>query len=248
MQPSLDSEETVQSLRVMSYNIRHGQGLDEQIDLPRIAAVIREHSPDLVALQEIDRQTDRSAGVDQAAELGKLTGLTASFGLALPLQGGQYGNVVLSRYPVSAVTNHPLPHSPDREPRTAVACRVETPAGTGIMFISTHLDYLPEDPKDRLAQVREINERLGQDDDLPAIIAGDFNADPDSAPLNLLRECWYDATGENQQLTFPADFPTIRIDHIFVRPARRWQVLQVEVINEPLASDHRPILAVLQLR
>src|SRR5262245_26822074 len=77
-----------QTLRVLSYNIHHGEGTDGKLDLARIAGVITAAKPDLVALQEVDRRATRTKGVDQTAELAKLTGLQAEFGKAIDLQGG----------------------------------------------------------------------------------------------------------------------------------------------------------------
>jgi endonuclease/exonuclease/phosphatase family metal-dependent hydrolase len=79
------AEPTTVQVRVLSYNIHHGAGTDGELDLPRIANVIRRLKPDLVALQEVDKKTQRSRGVDQAAELGRLTGMHAVFGKAIML-------------------------------------------------------------------------------------------------------------------------------------------------------------------
>ena len=62
-------------VRVLTYNIHHGEGLDGRIDLPRQAAIMTSAAPDLVALQEVDRGTARAGGVDQLAELARLTGM-----------------------------------------------------------------------------------------------------------------------------------------------------------------------------
>src|SRR4030095_13030808 len=87
------------SLRLVTYNIHHGEGNDGSIDLPRLAHVTQSLHPDLVALQEVDIKTARTGQVDQAAELARLTGMHYVFGKAIDFDGGQYGNVVLSRYP-----------------------------------------------------------------------------------------------------------------------------------------------------
>lgn len=71
---------TCQELRVLTYNIHHGEGTDGKFDLDRIAKLISAQEPDLVALQEIDVKTARASGVDQAAKLAKLTGMHYAFG------------------------------------------------------------------------------------------------------------------------------------------------------------------------
>ena len=96
-------------VRVLTYNIHHGEGTDGKIDLARTGEAIKRVTPDLVALQEVDKATARSRGVDQAAELGKLTGMHAAFGKAMDFARGQYGEAILSRYPLTEVQVHSLP-------------------------------------------------------------------------------------------------------------------------------------------
>lgn len=77
------------ALRVVSYNIRHGAGMDGRVDLARTAAVLRALSPDLVALQEVDERVKRSGGVDQAQQLGEALGMQARFTSFMDYQGGR---------------------------------------------------------------------------------------------------------------------------------------------------------------
>src|SRR5690606_4366306 len=97
-------------LRVLSYNIHHAEGVDGKLDLERIAEVIRAAKPDLVALQEVDRNARRTGSVDQPAELARLTEMQVVFGSNIELQGGHYGNAVLSRFPIASERNHLLPN------------------------------------------------------------------------------------------------------------------------------------------
>ena len=87
------------SLKILSYNIKHGRGMDGKVDLPRIAKVVRSLSPDLVALQEIDRNCTRSGSIDLTAELGAMLGMEGRFGKFMDYQGGEYGLAVLSVLP-----------------------------------------------------------------------------------------------------------------------------------------------------
>jgi endonuclease/exonuclease/phosphatase family metal-dependent hydrolase len=87
--------EPTDTLRILSYNIHHGAGMDEVLDLDRIAALIREVNPDLVALQEMDSVVTRTGGVDQMATLGESTGLQPLFGRFMAYQGGAYGMGIL---------------------------------------------------------------------------------------------------------------------------------------------------------
>ena len=90
------------TLRVLSYNIHHGRGTDGVVDLPRIARVIRGCEADVAVLQEVDDRTTRTGGVDQTAELARLTGMHAVFGRQIDYQGGRYGQAILCRWPLEA--------------------------------------------------------------------------------------------------------------------------------------------------
>ena len=123
------------TVRILAYNIHHGAGMDEILDLERVADLIRRVDPDLVALQEIDSATVRTGRVDQAAELGRLTGLTSLFGRFMEYQGGAYGMALLSRWPVEDFQNLRLPDG--AEPRTSVAALVRSPR-TGRVALQSH--------------------------------------------------------------------------------------------------------------
>ena len=82
---------------------------------------------------------------------------------------------------------------------------------------------------------------------LPAILAGDLNAPPDDLVIGTLMRQWTNATNGPALLTSPAGAPKTQIDYILVRPAKRWTVVETKVIDEPIASDHRPLLAILKL-
>lgn len=105
-------------LRVLSYNIHHGEGVDGKLDLDRIARTIQSVEPDLVALQEVDRKVTRTGGIDQPAELARLTKMQVAFGGNIVLQGGDYGNAVLSRWPIRRHENHKLPRFDNGEQRS----------------------------------------------------------------------------------------------------------------------------------
>lgn len=231
-----------QRLTVLSYNIRHGMGMDGRIDLERTAAVIRRAAPAIVAVQEVDRRTERSGAVDQAEELGRLTGLKAVFGRAIDHQGGQYGNAVLSRLPVLGSTVHPLP---GEEPRALLEVRLKAQAQE-ILFFATHLDATrPEDHRkaagERIVRIAAARGRT------PAILAGDLNTVPERATLPVLASAWTIAGGGRERPTVPVENPRRQIDWILFRPAERWRTVEVRVLDEKTASDHRPILAVLEL-
>ncbi len=230
------------TVRVLSYNIRHGRGMDGAIDLPRIAAVITALQPDLVALQEVDQGTTRSGGLDQAAELGRLCGMHAVFGKAMDHQGGGYGEAVLSRWPIRRSEVLPLPASAGFEPRAAMMIEVDV-GGLPLRFLGTHLDH--QATAERRRQIGVLNARFP--DFAPTILAGDLNAGPASEEYQDLRGSWHDFADGHGAGTYPADAPVRRIDYVLVRPASRFQLADYRVVDERLASDHRPVWMVLDL-
>jgi endonuclease/exonuclease/phosphatase family metal-dependent hydrolase len=234
-------------LTVLTYNIHHAAGADQKVDLPRIARVICALEPDLVALQEVDQNTGRTGGVDEAAELGRFTNLHAAYGPAMDYQGGKYGDAILSRLPIvsSRVIKLPWTQGDRREPRVALAVTCRTDAGQQIVFVSTHLDHTGHSP-DRLPQAKAIAEALAAEE-RPTILAGDFNCGPASPPVRALEETWSIASNGDPSPTCPADEPRSKIDHVLVKPATRWRVVEAKVVDERAASDHRPVLVKLEL-
>ena len=230
------------TLRVLTYNVHHGEGTDKKIDLPRLAKVITAAKPDLVALQEVDRKTRRSGGVDQAAELARLTGLNGRFARQIDYEGGEYGQAVLSRFPLGDPTIHWLPGTPDRERRIAAAVRVRT-GERDLTFVTTHLHHAR--PEFREQQARAINDLFAAADG-PVVLAGDLNAMPAEKPIELLAAKWTLVPGGKGQPTYPARKPVKPLDYVLCRPAAAFRVIEVRVIEEAVASDHRPVLAVLE--
>jgi endonuclease/exonuclease/phosphatase family metal-dependent hydrolase len=233
-------------LRVLSYNIHHGEGMDHKLDLPRIANVIKSVDPDLVSLQEVDRGTQRTNRVDQPVELGRLTGMNVVFGGNIRFQGGDYGNAVLSRLPILRHENHLLPRFDEGEQRGVLEVEVELPDGAGtLLFLATHLDHRAAD-RERIASAKAINQLVADNPRRPAVLAGDLNAVPDSETLRQFETTWTCAN-EKELPTFPVTEPTRQIDYILFQPAERWRVVEVRVLDEAVASDHRAIFAVLEL-
>lgn len=240
-------------LRLLTYNIHHAEGLDGKFDLPRIAEVIKSASPDVVALQEVDQGTARAGGVDQPAELARLTGLQCIFGRNIDFQGGGYGTAILSRLPVKARTSHKLPSFYDGEQRGVQLVELGDAGEPGLVFLCTHLDYRPDD-RERLASAQTINALAAKYGDRLMALAGDLNAEPQSRVIRELQTRWQivglsphsNATQAAPLFTFPATSPRKAIDYVLVRPADRWQMVEVRVLDERVASDHRPLLAVMR--
>ncbi|MBI1314100.1 6-bladed beta-propeller [bacterium] len=248
---SVRAADTASQVRVLCYNIHYGQGTDGQYDIARLAEVIRGTKPDLVALQEVDAGVKRSGRVHEAQRLADLTGMAVRFGPTQHYEGGLFGNAVLSRLPILDVAIHPLPSTESTAarttyPRGAIAVIVKGPQGTPLRIISTHFQH--NVPEDRLAEAQAINQLFADDEnDIPTILAGDMNAVPDSEPIAELLKHWSSTADEPATPTAPSTNPRSRIDYVFYRPASKFRLIESQVIPEAVASDHRPVFAILKL-
>jgi len=215
-------------------------------NLDVIADVINKADPDLVALQEVDSLTDRTHEMDLVKELGLRTKMLPLFGKAMSYDNGAYGNGILSKTPLLASNVLSLPHAPNHEPRIALYATTVLSNGDTVSFISTHLDY-KKDEKERIAQVKRINNLFALST-YPIILAGDLNAVPGSAPINILVSRWkptFDSS--HPEPTFPSKTPQMKIDYIMVFPGSAWRIISTSVIQDSVASDHCAYLSNLKL-
>ena len=232
---------SVEVLRVVTYNIRHGRGMDDVVDLEHTADVLRRLEPDVVGLQEVDVGVERSGAEDQPEVLGRLLDMEHAFGAFMDYQGGEYGMAILSRHPIVEVRAVELPQG--NEPRVALAVEIATPQGRRVPVINVHFDWVSDDGY-RFAQASELARYL---EALPSpfILLGDFNDVPDSRTMELFRTLADEARKPaDDRLTFSSTDPRREIDYIFAGPPGAGRFTHTEVIDEPLASDHRPVVAV----
>jgi endonuclease/exonuclease/phosphatase family metal-dependent hydrolase len=229
----------------MTFNIQSGtRGLEG------VADVIRQAHPDIVALQEVDLGGRRASGLNQAAVLAERTGLTyhAHF-RTTDLYGGAYGIALLSRFPLEALAQYPLPVPRGAEPRTVVHAVMQV-SGREVSVYLTHLIRQPFNSDIRMRQSVQITRLLAKDP-RPKLLMGDLNDGPDSRTVRLLRRDLLDvfaATGQGPEGTYPLPLPfspTMRIDYVLASEAFvpvRSTVLRVG------ASDHYPVIADLRLK
>lgn len=239
------------TIRILSYNIHHGEGTDGVFDYERLAAVISAHNPDLVALQEVDRNTTRASGVDQAAKLAGLTGMYHVYGPAMDYANGEYGEAILSRWPIIDDENFVLENREGSEPRAMIIARLVHPGGLEIAFAGTHLAH--DSSADRLEQAWRMRRKLAEKpyDAMMVILAGDLNALTGSEPMRELieRGGWHDAFAVDPRPTYPNVNPARRIDWILIRtaPGMRFEIMETRVIENESASDHCAILVEIRL-
>ena len=243
------SEDQKRTLRILTYNIHHcnpPESAGGRIDVEAIAKVINNVKPDLVALQEVDINTERSGkGLNQAKQIAGLTGMKFYFSKAIDHQGGDYGVAVLSKYPIVDSARFALPVKKDllEEMRTIAAVTVMLPSKQKVIFASTHLGL---NEPNRLLQAETIMEHFGNEK-LPMILAGDFNAEPTSKVINYFDKYFSRTCTEQCQHTIPVVNPEKTIDYIMTKPSGTFKVLSHKVIDEKYASDHLPVLAELMI-
>jgi endonuclease/exonuclease/phosphatase family metal-dependent hydrolase len=235
-----------QTLRVMTYNIHVGVGMDKKLDLARIAGVINAQHPDLVGLQEVDRGVTRTQRIDEIAELAKLTRMDYAFAFNLRYQGGQYGVAILTRFPIRATDHRLYQNTREAERRGFIRAEISV-HGSVLNFVTTHLDYQNEDG--RLFEAQQLLNAL-KDVKGPLIVVGDFNEIPSGRAYQLMRyqfgDSWIESRGTDEGFSYPTDKPSKRIDYIFFRSAERVRTRRSWIVNTE-ASDHVPVVAELEV-
>ncbi len=223
-------------IKVMTYNVRNGVGLDNRRDHSRTARVIDAVRPDVVAVQEVDSVTGRSGGLYVLGEIAAQTAMYPIFAPAIEHDGGLYGIGLLCRERPDSVTRVVLPGREEARalliadyPDYSVAC--------------THLSLTEADA---LASVPLICREAEARAPRPMILMGDLNSLPSSAVIDSLRSR-FTIFSASDTPTYPADSPEECIDYIMVANCPDAYASSLAVVNEPAASDHRPIRATLTL-
>jgi endonuclease/exonuclease/phosphatase family metal-dependent hydrolase len=242
------------SVRILSYNVHRCLGIDRCWSAERIAQVIASCHPDIVALQELDVGRARSGWVDQAETIARDLGMDVQFFPSVRVMDELYGDAILSRRPsrlVQAGALPGLPRVPMVEARGALWASV-TCGEHELQVINTHLGLLA---RERRVQVEALlgPDWLGHPDCRdPAILVGDFNATRRTRAYRRLAAALRDAQLapgiRRVEPTFPTRFPTLRLDHVFVRGPI--DVVHVSTVRTPLArlaSDHVPLVVDLEI-
>ena len=234
------------TLRVMTYNIHVGVGIDKKLDLQRIADVINLERPDLVGLQEVDRNVKRTEGKDEIVELAAMTRMEFAFAPNLDYQGGKYGVAILSRWPIKSTVHRMFENRREAERRGMIKAEIEIDRKI-VNFVTTHLDYQFEDG--RLFETEQLM-RFLEDARGPLIVVADLNDVPEGSAYKLMRtrfeDAWVTSRAQGDGFSYPADRPVKRIDHIFYRRGDRVRAKKAWVVPA-LASDHIPVVAELEI-
>ncbi|MBL0940338.1 MAG: endonuclease/exonuclease/phosphatase family protein [Gemmatimonadaceae bacterium] len=237
------SQDTV--FTVASYNIRHGRGMDGVVNLQRTGEAIARLGADIVALQEVDKNVERSGRVDEPQVLGSQLRMEYAFGAFMPYQGGEYGMGMLSRFPIRRM--HALRLPDGNEPRVALMVEVELPNARRVLVVNVHFDWVANDTL-RYAQVAALGAVLDTVS-IPIVLLGDFNDQPDSRTLTRWQQRFRTVEKPaSDRFTFSSTEPKQEIDHILLAPVAAWGATTARVMTDTLTSDHRPVVARVQLR
>ena len=235
-------------LSIMSFNIRHGKGMDNKVDFARIAKEISLVEPDIVALQEVDNGTSRIGGADSPKTIARLAGDYAGyFASAKDFDGGKYGNAILTKNPPVSSTYYPLPGS--EEPRVILILEFEK-----FYIGSLHMSL---DKDSRIAACRKLAQiaKKGISKDKLFFIAGDFNLEPNSMEMRILAED-FAVLSAYEVKTFPSNDPDRTLDYImvyrggagksFLKNLEKGKLGVASWVQpENMASDHRPIFTLI---
>jgi endonuclease/exonuclease/phosphatase family metal-dependent hydrolase len=239
-------------LKLLTYNVHSGMGLDRQYDLGRIRRVLEEEKADINALQELDCRMSRTLHDDQSERLATDLSLNSFYCATRQADGGSFGMAVLSRFPVVHRREYDLSYTPQREPRYCLRVDVEVEAGTILHVFNCHLGLATRERRFQRNQMLSEAILLSEDLHHPVVLMGDFNDQPISVVHRALRRHFidaYHAAGKRWGPTFRVGWIPIRLDHIYV--SQQIRVLDCWVRRDALtrvASDHLPVLAVAELR
>ena len=227
--------DVTQGFRIMSYNVKHGEGMDKRLDLARTADVVKRTNPTYVGLQEIDQMTRRIAGTNTCEFISERCGLYATFAKAIPYQGGEYGNALLSRETPLSVRKYPLPAPQHlkkglREPRVLVMCEFKD-FWVGTMHLNGEPSSIP--------LVRRAVEECAASK--PVFVMGDWNALPDSDLLKGMKDFLTILSRTDRRTMHHREGYCIDYIAVDTAHAKDFEVVATDVIQELVASDHRPI-------
>ena len=215
-------------LTVATFNIRYGRGIDDRIDLGRTSAAIAACGASIVALQELDRDQERSGHVDQPAALAELTGLHVTFFPQIVSEAGEYGIALATSAPLEAEFVA-LPRFRNEEPRGVIAAE-----GYGLTVLATHIATRPPA---RTLHLRALGDIVG-DARPPVLLLGDLNAGPRA--LGPLRDA---GMSGGPRVATTMTRRKRRIDWILVTPPARLVSARTVMTD---ASDHLPLAGTIE--
>jgi endonuclease/exonuclease/phosphatase family metal-dependent hydrolase len=229
-------------LRVASYNVHKCDGMDFRRDPERVAEVIRSLDADIISLQEVLSDPGEAPSA-QVRYLAEKTGMYAAVaGPTKQKKDGKYGNALLSRFPIVEVRLHDISVGAF-EPRGIIDADIMIGGGT-VRVVATHFGLWPSE---RNRQADRLLEILPEQPVSPLIVMGDMNGWVPGSPV--LRRLKARLGAPLSMRSFPAPYPVLPLDKIWVLPSGQMHV--GSAIRSPLtriASDHLPVVATVYLQ
>lgn len=228
--------EIAETIQVVTYNIHAWIGMDGRCDPERVVGVLRNLKAGVVGLQEVTSPPDATCGFGRDY-LEAVTGMRMVAGPTMFREDSDFGNALLSAYPVLAVRRHDISYL-RREPRGVLDVDLDI-GGSRMRVITTHLGVRAFE---RRRQVERLLALARQRPNELTVLMGDLNEWLAwRAPVRMLR-AWFGRTPALR--TFPAGYPLFRLDRIWVHPVNRLQRIAVhDTYLARLASDHLPVVA-----
>lgn len=229
----------VRRISIGSYNIHSCVGLDRRRSPSRIADVLRELDCDIYALQEVDNEPGDDEDSKQLEYLSEAMHMAAVPGMSIVRHSGEYGNALLTRFPVARVHRHDLSYGKWLEPRGAIDVELDI-GGRALRVIATHLGL---SRSERRFQWRQLLAAIAASPpEHPTVVLGDMNEwFPRAGTLRDAHKILGEALAPPE---FPSFWPFLALTRIWVRPAQA--IVSVKVHSTPLAkraSDHLPLRA-----
>lgn len=240
---------------VVTYNTHRCLGTDGRTSPERIARVLADLDPDIVALQELDHDTHRSGRIDQAKVIAEALKMESHFHPSFHLEEGRYGNAIMARHPIRLVKAGSLPTvpgRPDLEPRGVMWAEVSV-HGVALQVLTTHLGLTAREKMVQSDFLLGEHWAGGPAFSSPAIVLGDLNDRANSRVVRKFRRRLQDshltARDRSGSRTFPSRLPILRLDYIF--SSSDVTVKRSAAIHTRLtaaASDHLPVMAEIILK
>ena len=233
---TLSSAQAQNTLRLMTYNIKNANGMDNVQNFQRVANVINNACPDAVAIQELDSMTNRSGKTYVLGEIAERTQMHAYFAPAIDYDGGKYGIGLLTKQTPIRIQTMALPGR--EEARALIMAEFED-----YIHCCTHLSLTEEDRMTSLEMIKNFAASAKK----PLFLAGDMNAEPQSDFIKGLQKD-FQILSNPKVPTFPAPKPEETLDYIVTlkNNAKGFAAISSKVQDEPVASDHRPLVVTLR--
>ncbi|WP_229204231.1 endonuclease/exonuclease/phosphatase family protein [Dyadobacter alkalitolerans] len=231
-------------IKVMSFNIRHGLNRSEESNLRDILKIIKEHKPDLIALQAVDSLVGDGKVQFQLRQIAVQTGMHYLYGVADKSENGSQGVGILSTWEFEKTQTIDLPKTAGADPKVLLCGLVKPARGLTFRFCNARLEYASV--MDRALQAAYINQMLVNSVQ-PVLLGMDMGARPNEQPYFSFRKNWQDAAQGSQLETWNEGLPGDRLDYIFALLNNKVRIRNYKVIrNYPQVSDHYPILATIE--